>query len=160
MTESTKSKPDTDTVIGHAAEPLDASRRKLLKAGAAGLIAGVATPMLGGQSSALAAEKQNGKILIAYYSRTGNTREVANQIQQRVGGELSLRLVSALVVAYGVKASFDRNLPAKLIAYYSFDFWSFEESTLGFFAGFLYIMGIFVGLTHYALKWQQKRAAL
>jgi len=38
----------------------------------------------------LAAEgkKMNKKILIAYYSRTGNTREIANQIHKIVGGEI------------------------------------------------------------------------
>lgn len=71
---------------------------------------------------------------------------------------MALRLVSALVVAYGVKASCERNLLAKLTAYYAFDFWSSEESILGFFAGLLGIIGVFVSLTHYALKWQQKRA--
>ncbi|HTS53393.1 MAG TPA: flavodoxin [Burkholderiales bacterium] len=63
-------------------------RRKFLKATAAGLIAGVAAPILPGQSSSFAAGKGTGNVLIAYFSRTGNTREVANQIHQRVGGDI------------------------------------------------------------------------
>ena len=60
------------------------SRRKLLQVATAGLVAGLATPLL--SSRALAAEKR--KVLIAYYSRTGTTREVAEQIQKGVGGDL------------------------------------------------------------------------
>jgi flavodoxin len=41
----------------------------------------------GGPTRADSASQQK-KILIAYYSRTGNTREVANQIQQILGGDL------------------------------------------------------------------------
>ena len=81
-------KQKMDTSIINEADTLQPPRRKLLMAGAAGLVAGVAAPFLSRPSSAFGAEKSNGKILIAYYSRTGNTRELANQIQQRVGGDL------------------------------------------------------------------------
>jgi flavodoxin len=67
------------------------SRRKLLQAATAALVSGVTgivAPLLSSHSSALAAEKRSGKALIAYYSRTGTTREVANQIQRSVGGDL------------------------------------------------------------------------
>jgi len=67
---------------------MGSSKRKFLKVATAGLIAGVAAPILSRQSSALAAEKKASKVLIAYYSRTGTTREVADQIQQTVGGDL------------------------------------------------------------------------
>ncbi len=70
--------------VTSAAEP---SRRDFLRT-AAGLAAGVSATLLAGQSSAQAADKKPGKVLIAYYSRTGTTREVANLIQQRVGGDL------------------------------------------------------------------------
>lgn len=87
MTQKTENTQETNTMDDSKADTLDLSRRKILKATAAGLVAGVAAPILAGGSSAFAAEKK-GKVLIAYYSRTGNTREVANQIQQRVGGDL------------------------------------------------------------------------
>ena len=56
----------------------------------AGLLAGVAAPILTHLSLAQAAETGSGgkKILIAYYSRTGNTREIAHQIQKIAGGDL------------------------------------------------------------------------
>jgi len=77
-----------DMAIINEADTMSPSRRKLLKVTAAGLIAGVAAPILSGQSSSFAAGKGTGNVLIAYFSRTGNTREVANQIHQRVGGDI------------------------------------------------------------------------
>jgi len=70
------------------ANKIGLSRRNLLKVTLAGLFAGVAPPLLSYLSSALAAETGAGgkKILITYYSRTGNTREIANQIHRIVGG--------------------------------------------------------------------------
>jgi flavodoxin len=72
------------------ANKIDLSRRNLLKATVAGLLAGVAAPLLPRLSSTHAAETGSGgkNMLITYYSRTGNTREIANQIHERVGGEI------------------------------------------------------------------------
>ena len=77
-------------------------RRKFLKVTVAGLIAGVAAPILSGQSSSFAAGKGTGNVLIAYFSRTGNTREVANQIHQRVGGDnMEIRTLHPYPEEYG-----------------------------------------------------------
>jgi len=65
-----------------------ASKRKFLHAATTGLVAGVAVPLITGSASVFAAPRRSGKILIAYYSRTGTTREVANQIQRQTGGTL------------------------------------------------------------------------
>ena len=46
----------------------------------------VATPSESSQVKP--AGEKTGEILIAYYSRTGNTRNVANEIQKNVGGDL------------------------------------------------------------------------
>lgn len=69
--------------------PADSSRRSLLKAAAAGMLAAATVPLLGWLPSAhaAAAEKGKAKIAVVYYSRTGNTQEIANQIQARVGGD-------------------------------------------------------------------------
>ena len=69
---------------------VDPSRRNFLKAAVAGLLAGVSAPLGPYLSSAYAAETGAGgkNILIAHYSRTGNTREIANQIHKRVGGDI------------------------------------------------------------------------
>ena len=66
----------------------DPSRRNLLKRTALGLIGGLAAPILAGQASSFAEEKKSGNVLIVYFSRTGNTREVANQIHQLLGGDI------------------------------------------------------------------------
>lgn len=72
------------------ANPLDLSRRNLLKLTVAWLLAGIAAPVLTPLSAAHAAERGAGgnKILIAYFSHSGNTREIANQIHKRVGGDI------------------------------------------------------------------------
>ena len=72
------------------AKKIDLSRRNFLKAAVAELLAGVSAPLVSYLSSAYAAETGAGgkNILIAYYSRTGNTREIANQIHKRVSGDI------------------------------------------------------------------------
>ena len=64
------------------------TRRQMLQRVTAGLFTVVAAPILGYSATSMAVEKKTGKVLIAYYSRSGTTREVASQIQQRVGGDL------------------------------------------------------------------------
>lgn len=63
------------------------SRRSLLKAAFAGLVTAVAVPALP-CISACAAESSGNKALIVFFSRTGNTREVAGQIHKNVGGDM------------------------------------------------------------------------
>jgi flavodoxin len=68
---------------------LDLSRRNLLKLTLAGLLAGVAAPILHLSPARAAVTGTDGKkALIIYFSRSGNTREVAHQIHERVGGEI------------------------------------------------------------------------
>lgn len=64
------------------------SRRNVLKMALGTLVSGFAARVFLQPSIAHAAESSAGKTLIAYYSRTGNTRTVAEQIHSRVGGEL------------------------------------------------------------------------
>ena len=65
-------------------------RRNLLKAAAVGMFAGIAAPLLQPLPVAHAAEGAlNGKkALIVFYSRSGNTRALAGQLQALTGGEL------------------------------------------------------------------------
>ena len=87
-------KPDLDKIIESRAlpadpsKPRDESRRILLRNTTVGLIAGLAGAFLPGVSRSFAADNSSRKILIAYYSRSGNTRELANQIHQQVGGDM------------------------------------------------------------------------
>jgi flavodoxin len=68
----------------------DQSRRSFMKLAVTGFLAGVATQIVPGLSSASAAGKTSPdkKVLVVYYSRSGNTREMANQIHGMVGGDI------------------------------------------------------------------------
>ncbi len=69
---------------------MDPSRRSFMKLTVAGLLAGAAMQLLPGLSTASAAEKggQGKKVLVVYYSRSGNTRDMANQIHALAGGDI------------------------------------------------------------------------
>jgi hypothetical protein len=57
-----------------------------------------------------------------------------------------------LFAAFGVWSSFDRNMFSKLFLGFSFDYWPEERSAVLFFAVMLSIVGVYVFITHYALK--------
>lgn len=61
-------------------------------------------------------------------------------------------LLPIVIVFYGVKASFDRDVLSKLFMIYSFDFWDFDKSTVGFFINYVAIMGFYIVSTHNILK--------
>lgn len=67
---------------------IDSSRRSLLKYTAAGLLAGFGGRLLPHVSSAYAATEGGAKALVVYYSRSGNTRAVAEAIHAAVGGDI------------------------------------------------------------------------
>lgn len=64
------------------------SRRDLLKAGAAGLLAAAAISPLGDVRQAFAAVAGGKKMLIIYYSWGGNTRFMAEQIRTLTGADI------------------------------------------------------------------------
>jgi flavodoxin len=65
------------------------SRRAMLRKISLGLLVAAATPALFSVSSANAATRIGGnKILTVFYSRTGNTRNMARQIHALVGGDI------------------------------------------------------------------------
>ena len=73
---------------------VDTARRRFCKLAAAGLGL-LAAPAVLGSGEASAAIPQGGRHLIVYFSRTGNTRTIAGQIQAAAGGELlELRTVA------------------------------------------------------------------
>jgi flavodoxin len=80
----------SDILFTDSEEPSNPVRRKLLTTAVTGLAAGgvLCAPILSDAFSVFAAENAPRKILIAYFSRTGNTRHVANRIQPRVGGDV------------------------------------------------------------------------
>jgi hypothetical protein len=71
---------------------------------------------------------------------------------------IALRFATALIVIYGVYASFDRDMGAKLFLGYSFDFWHPDRPAILFFSHNLAVMGVYVCATHYFLKWLAYRS--
>ncbi len=69
-----------------------------------------------------------------------------------------LRVLNVAVVAYGIYAWTERNIGYKLTGYYSFDFWDFEKSVLGFFAQYAVIICLPAAFAHYVSKLAQIRS--
>lgn len=63
-----------------------------------------------------------------------------------------LHATSCAIFVTGIYASFERGMLSKLVAYYSFDYWDFDESVAGFFIQYLTIMGLYACLAYYALQ--------
>jgi hypothetical protein len=66
------------------------------------------------------------------------------------------RVCSALIGAYGVYASSDREILSRLTGYISFDYWDFDNYALLFFLEYAAIIGLYVGVSHYAMRMIQK----
>ncbi|MDO4550919.1 MAG: DUF4405 domain-containing protein [Planctomycetia bacterium] len=63
-----------------------------------------------------------------------------------------LRVFVLLLACYGVKASFEQNVGAKLIMYYSFDFWNPNSSAVMYFLAYLAIMAVWAVSVYYFQK--------
>jgi hypothetical protein len=62
------------------------------------------------------------------------------------------RIFAFLFAAFGVWSSFDRDMFSKLFRGFSFDYWQEERPAILFFAVTVSIIGVYVFITHYALK--------
>jgi len=69
---------------------------------------------------------------------------------------IMLRVLAVLIVAYGVRSSFEGDMGSKLFLYSPFG-WSHDNSTIRFLIDHLSIMGIYICGTHYALKFVQNQ---
>ncbi|BBB92555.1 MAG TPA: DUF4405 domain-containing protein [Methylomusa anaerophila] len=72
---------------------------------------------------------------------------------------LALQIMAVLLALYGVYAFFSREIGAKLILYYTFDFWNYDQSPAIFFVDYLSIMGLCVCVTYYTVKLLQRNSA-
>jgi len=96
------------------------SRRSFLKQAANLAVAGITYPLWSKGAQGQDGVGPTGKVLIAYFSRTGNTREIAHQIQQVVGGDLfELHTVHSYPQAYRAttqqaREELDRNFRPQL----------------------------------------------
>ena len=86
MIKTNKSSLQSRTVVAHQ-ESMIRSRRVFLKGISLGAAAVIAAPILS-RASAYAAEAGGNKVLILYFSHSGNTRMLAEQIHDRVGGDM------------------------------------------------------------------------
>jgi uncharacterized membrane protein len=75
---------------------------------------------------------------------------------------ITAKITVFLFAAFGVWASFDRDMFAKLFLGFSFDYWNEERPAILFFAAMLSIMAVYVFVTYYTLKIaeRKKRAAV
>lgn len=69
-----------------------------------------------------------------------------------------LQLLLVIIAIAGIYASVERSLYARLIAYYSFGDWSFDESVAVFFIQYLAIVGLYASVAYYALRFGRWRA--
>lgn len=72
---------------------------------------------------------------------------------------MALRVMAAVMTAWGIQSSFVMGVGAKLTLQMSLDGWDFEESAPGFFLNWLSIVGLYAVLSHYAFGWLRKIAA-
>jgi hypothetical protein len=79
-------------------------------------------------------------------------RKMAGITQKSRPGVIIARVLAFLFAAFGVWASFDRDIFSKLFQGFSFDYWDEKRPAIIFFAAMLSIMGIYVFVTYYTLK--------
>lgn len=68
--------------------------------------------------------------------------------------------LAVTIAGVGVHASLDRSLYARMIAYYSFGDWDFDESVVGFFVQYLAIVGLYASVAYHAMlfgRWLGKQ---
>ncbi|GMO14842.1 MAG: DUF4405 domain-containing protein [Treponemataceae bacterium] len=65
---------------------------------------------------------------------------------------IAAKVTAFLFAAFGVWASFDRDMFAKLFLGFSFDYWDENRPAILFFAALLSIMALYIFATYYTLK--------
>ena len=73
------------------------------------------------------------------------------------GYTFAVRIMAVLIAVFGVYAFFARDVGSKLILYYTYSYWNFDESAVFFFTDYISIMGLCIFVTYYALKFVQNR---
>jgi len=83
---------------------------------------------------------------------TGMIRKEAGIIAANRAGMIALRILAVSIVVYGIYASFDRDIAAKLIMHSAFDFHDPNEPVIMFFIKYISIMGTYICGTYYIMK--------
>lgn len=73
------------------------------------------------------------------------------------GRTFAVRVMAVLIAVYGVYAFFARDVGSKLILYYTYSYWNFDESAMFFFTDYVSIMGVYICVTYYVLKFVRNR---
>lgn len=69
----------------------------------------------------------------------------------------ALRLIAGAIAIHGVWSSFELGVGARLAMEATPDWWDFEAAAAGFFRHCVAIVGLYAALTHYAVRWIQRR---
>ncbi len=79
-----------------------------------------------------------------------------NGVNKMLGNNKKISLllgsIGILIALYGIKASFEMDIGSKLFLQSAFSYWDFEKFPIRFFMNYLAIMGLYICITHYALK--------
>lgn len=87
----------------------------------------------------------------------GAARKISGITASNRDRTFAVRVMSVLIAVYGMYAFFERDVGSKLILYYTYSYWNFNESAMVFFTDYLSIMGLCIFVTYYVLKFVQNR---
>ena len=87
----------------------------------------------------------------------GTVRKIPGIPSPNSGRTFAVRVMAVLIAVYGVNAFFERDVGYKLILYYTYSYWNFEESAMFFFTDYISIIGVYVFVTYYFLRFVQNR---
>lgn len=87
----------------------------------------------------------------------GMVRKIPGIPSPNRGRKFVVRVMAMLIAVYGVYAFVARDVGSKLILYYTYSYWNFDESAIFFFMDYISIMGVYICVTYYILKFVQNR---
>ena len=87
----------------------------------------------------------------------GMVRKISGISSLNRGRTFAVRVMAVLIAVYGVYAFFARDVGSKLILYYTYSYWNFDESAIFFFTDYVSIMGVYICVTYYVLKFVRNR---
>jgi hypothetical protein len=84
-------------------------------------------------------------------------RKLLGIAEENAARAAMLRLIAIGVAIQGACSVLTLNLRYRLLFQMSLDWWNFEESVAGFFGHCMAVAGLCMVLTHYTMKWLQRR---
>lgn len=88
---------------------------------------------------------------------TGMVRNISGIPSLNRGRTFVVRVMAMLIAVYGVYSFSARDVGSKLILYYTYSYWNFDESAMFFFTDYVSIMGVYICATYYILKFVPNR---